>query len=76
MNFLLKIIKKILNKPFKETSMESEIYEQPEIIDRLIRKYLSKNGCVNLDIPENINKIALIASGSSYHSATDRKSVV
>ena len=54
----------------KKTNMEREIYEQPQVIENLIKKFISKNGYINIDIPENTNKIALIASGSSYHSAT------
>lgn len=53
-----------------KTNMEIEIYQQPKVIDRLIKKYISKDGIVNIKIPENVNRIALIASGSSYHSAT------
>ena len=54
----------------KSTNMEAEIFEQPQIISKLIKKYITKDGKVNIDLPDNTNKIALIASGSSYHSAT------
>ena len=54
----------------KKTNMEREIYEQSQVIENLIKKYIAKNGSINIEIPENTNKIALIASGSSYHSAT------
>lgn len=50
--------------------MEKEIFEQPDTIRILIKKYFNKNGTININLPENIKKIALIASGSSYHSAT------
>ena len=50
--------------------MESEIYSQPDVIFELIRKYVKKDYSVNIELPENIKKIALIASGSSYHSAS------
>lgn len=50
--------------------MEEEIFSQPAIIDNLVRKYILKNNNIKIDLPDNINKIALVASGSSYHSAT------
>lgn len=54
-----------------KTNMEKEILEQPEVISLLIKKYIDKkNYKINIDIPDNIKKIALIASGSSYHSAS------
>ena len=53
-----------------KTNMEKELYEQPEVISKLLKKYVSKNGLVNIELPDNIKKVALIASGSSYHSAT------
>lgn len=49
----------------KITSMEKEIYEQPEILSNIIKKYAEEG----INLPENINKIILVASGSSYHCA-------
>lgn len=49
----------------KKTSMEKEIYEQPEIIKGIIEKERVEE----IVIPENVNKIVLVASGSSYHCA-------
>jgi glucosamine--fructose-6-phosphate aminotransferase (isomerizing) len=51
------------NKKSK-TAMESEIYEQPDILAGII-----KDGVEEVSIPENISKIILVASGSSYHCA-------
>ena len=68
-NFISKFISNFLSKN-KQTNMEKEIFEQPDIIKKLLKKYLDKNGNINFDIPDNIKKVALIASGSSYHSAT------
>lgn len=48
-------------------AMEREIYEQPEIISKLIDSYISKDGRILLDIPEKAQKICFVASGSSYH---------
>lgn len=54
----------------QKTNMEKEILEQPDVIFELIRKYISKDYSVNIELPNCIKKISLIASGSSYHSAT------
>ena len=64
---LIEFIKEILHIKQK-TNMEKEIYSQRDIIARLVKKYI-KNGQINILLPDNIKKIALIASGSSYHSA-------
>lgn len=48
--------------------MEKEINSQGLIIKHLIEKHI-KNYCVLADIPLNIERITLIASGSSYNSA-------
>ena len=66
---LLNFLKKFFSKS-SQTNMQKEIFEQPEIIGKLLKKYIQKNGVVNIDLPENIKKVALVASGSSYHSAT------
>ena len=51
-----------------KSSMESEIYEQTEIISNLLACYV-KNSNILIDVPENIKKIVFVASGSSYHCA-------
>lgn len=48
-----------------KTSMEKEIYEQPEIIKGIIEKERVEE----IAVPENVNKIVIVASGSSYHCA-------
>ena len=53
-----------------KTNMEKEIYEQPEIIAKLLKKYINKDKTINIEIPENIKNVALIACGSSYHCAS------
>ncbi len=53
----------------EKSAMESEIYEQPEILNSLLHAHIDKNGAINLDVPEDIKKIVLVASGSSYHCA-------
>lgn len=51
-------------------NMQKEIYEQSDVVNDLISKYIGKDGNINISLPEKIEKVALIASGSSYHSAT------
>ena len=45
--------------------MESEIMEQPSVMEGLIHKYNN----TEFNLPENIEKIVIVASGSSYHCA-------
>ncbi len=49
-----------------KSSMESEIYEQPKILSDLISNIITDNN-INIEIPQNIEKIIFVASGSSYH---------
>ena len=56
-------------KQNKETCMEREIFEQPEILRHIIETGISENGEIMLDIPHDADKFILVASGSSYHSA-------
>lgn len=54
----------------KKTYMESEILEQTKIIPYILMKYIdSATGEIKIDLPQNIKKIVLVASGSSYHCA-------
>jgi glucosamine--fructose-6-phosphate aminotransferase (isomerizing) len=54
----------------KQTNMELEIFEQTKIIPNILNKYInSKTGEINLNLPMNIRKIVIVASGSSYHCA-------
>lgn len=56
-------------KPVK-TNMELEIAEQAKIIPYILMKYINpETGEIKIDLPENITKIVLVASGSSYHCA-------
>ena len=49
----------------RKTEMEKEIYEQPDILAGI----LVNEGIDKIDIPVNVDKIVLVASGSSYHCA-------
>lgn len=51
------------------SSMEAEIFQQPEIIDMILKNYVAPDGFVILNAPTKIDKIVLVASGSSYHCA-------
>ena len=67
----MNIFKKLFSKfnQSKKTNMETEIYAQSDIVFDLIRKYIKKDYSINIELPDSIKKVALIASGSSYHSA-------
>lgn len=66
---MFNFFKKIFSRS-RQTNMEKELFEQPDVILKLIKKYVSKDGKINFELPDNIKNVALIASGSSYHSAT------
>lgn len=53
----------------KVSCMELEIKEQPDIIETLVKKYITDDNYILVNIPFNIKKVILIASGSSYHCA-------
>lgn len=53
----------------EKSCMEKEIFEQPEILSRLIKMYIDENGEILADIPKGIEKIVIVASGSSYNCA-------
>ena len=52
-----------------ESSMESEIFEQPEILRVILETYIDAEGNIKMDCPKKVDKIVLVASGSSYHCA-------
>ena len=53
-----------------KTNMECEIVEQTSIIPYILQKYIdSKTGDININLPHDIRKIVIVASGSSYHCA-------
>ncbi len=57
-------------KSKQKTNMEQEIVEQTKILPYILMKYINpETGEIKLDLPENISKIVLVASGSSYHCA-------
>ena len=54
----------------QKTNMELEITDQKNIIPQILSNYINpETGEIKLDLPKNINKIVIVASGSSYHCA-------
>ena len=49
-----------------KTHMLEEILEQPQVVDDILKKYLSGNDIL-IDLPAKISQLRLVASGSSYH---------
>lgn len=55
--------------PRKQSCMELEIHEQPDILTKILSEYLTFDGDLKIEVPENTKSIVLVASGSSYHCA-------
>ncbi|MBD5402586.1 SIS domain-containing protein [bacterium] len=53
----------------KKSCMEQEIFEQAEITQNILDAYINQNGEIDIEVPDGINRIILVASGSSYHCA-------
>lgn len=53
-----------------QTNMESEIIEQKKIIPYILMRYINpETSEIKINLPKDITKIVLVASGSSYHCA-------
>lgn len=52
-----------------KSSMETEIFEQAEVLDNLLKTHVNDSNYILFDIPTDITKIIMVASGSSYHCA-------
>lgn len=55
------------NKP--KSSMETEIFEQANVLENLLNTHVNDNNYILFDIPSDIQKVVIVASGSSYHCA-------
>ncbi len=55
-------------RKYKKTEMEKEIFEQSKITQNILDFYTPDEN-INIDIPDDINRVILIASGSSYNCA-------
>lgn len=53
----------------KQSSMEKEIFEQANVLENLLLTHINDNNYILFDIPTDIQKVVLVASGSSYHCA-------
>ena len=53
----------------RKSSMEHEIFEQSEILEHLLNVYVSEDEKIMIDVPDNIEHVIFVASGSSYHCA-------
>ena len=53
----------------RQSKMELEIFEQPKILECILKSYIAPDGYIILNAPTKIDKIVLVASGSSYHCA-------
>ncbi len=49
--------------------MEKEIQQQPQVLQNLINKYITKENKISFNLPQDIKKLTFVASGSSYHCA-------
>lgn len=52
----------------KKTCMEREIYAQSKILEEVLESYV-KNDSIDIDIPKGIERVIIVASGSSYNCA-------
>ena len=52
-----------------KSSMETEIFEQASVLDNLFKIHINDNNYILFDIPADVSKIVIVASGSSYHCA-------
>lgn len=53
----------------KKSCMESEIFEQAKITQTILDAYITKDNEISIEIPSEVNRIIIVASGSSYHCA-------
>lgn len=53
----------------KKSCMEREILEQSKISQDILDAYINKDGKIYIETPSDINRIIIVASGSSYHCA-------
>ncbi len=59
----------MLFKREKRSCMEREIFQQSKITQKILDAYLTKDGEINIETPTDIDRIIIVASGSSYHCA-------
>ena len=52
-----------------KSSMETEIFEQSDVLKNLLNTHVNDNNYILFDIPTDTKKVVIVASGSSYHCA-------
>ena len=52
----------------KKTSMEKEIFEQNKIVQDILDAYIWDNKNINIEIPENINRVIIVEASAVYSS--------
>ncbi len=59
------------NQEFNQKSsiMQKEIFEQPGVVKNLLERYIGPDERIKIDLPEKIDNIVIVASGSSYNCA-------
>lgn len=53
----------------RKSSMEHEIFEQSKILEHLINTYVADDESITIEVPQGIEHVVFVASGSSYHCA-------
>lgn len=53
----------------EKSCMETEIFEQSKILQGILDAYIASDNSINIETPQNISRVILVASGSSYHCA-------
>lgn len=49
--------------------MQKEIFEEPSVVKNLLECYLTDDDKITIDMPEKVDNIVIVASGSSYNCA-------
>lgn len=49
--------------------MQKEIFEEPGVVKNLLERYTTPDDKITLELPEKIDNIVIVASGSSYNCA-------
>ncbi len=49
--------------------MKKEIFEEPGVVKHLLDSYVTDDNKISIDLPEKIDNIVIVASGSSYNCA-------
>lgn len=56
-------------KTNEKSCMEKEIFEQSAVLENLLKIHVNENNNILFEIPTDITKVVIVASGSSYHCA-------